>query len=199
MDTDLPGSNGTYASQDTMSNLSMRGESMEVKKPSGYAKGVTSKPKYQFDRTREIFLNRCCRLTAPGTDSNSTVPSNSSEQQITILKETVTVTSEKFIMDFDEVDEHYIHGMTIEQFFEYIERQRLTHMPHRGSHWDRVLKWAEFFGLQISGYANTVEPFVAESKLAAKLIWTACRALLEVRFPILTNSRSTDAITAGPG
>ncbi|KAI4287738.1 MAG: hypothetical protein L6R35_003004 [Caloplaca aegaea] len=164
MDTDLPGSNGTYASQDTMSNLSMRGESMEVKKPSGYAKGVTSKPKYQFDRT----------------DSNSTVPSNSSEQQITILKETVTVTSEKFIMDFDEVDEHYIHGMTIEQFFEYIERQRLTHMPHRGSHWDRVLKWAEFFGLQISGYANTVEPFVAESKLAAKLIWTACRALLEL-------------------
>lgn len=93
------------------------------------------------------------------------------------------VTTQRFVVDFDEVDEHHIYSMTIEDYFEYIERQRLTHMPHRGSNWDKVLKWAEFFGLQISGYAKILEPFVAESRLAAQLIWTACRALVEVRFP----------------
>lgn len=115
-----------------------------------------------------------------GADSHSTAASHIGEQQITILEETVIWTCQKFIAEFDEVDERHIHSMNVEEYFEYIERQRLTHMPHRGSHWDKVLKWAEFFGLQISGYANTVEPFTAESKFAARLIWTACRALLEV-------------------
>lgn len=115
-----------------------------------------------------------------GVDSHSTAASYTREQQITILEETVSLTRQKFIADFDEVDEHYIQRMNVEDYFEYIERQRLTYMPHRGSHWDKVLKWAEFFGLQISGYADTVEPFTAESRFAAKLIWTACRALLEV-------------------
>lgn len=73
----------------------------------------------------------------------------------------------------------------MEDFLEFIERERLTHMPHRGSHWDKVLKWAEFFSLQVSGYANTVDSFIADSKLAARLIWTACRALLQVSSNIL--------------
>ncbi|KAL8729508.1 MAG: hypothetical protein Q9166_004680 [cf. Caloplaca sp. 2 TL-2023] len=154
--------NGSYASEADMSKSTMRYQPPEVKKPSGYANGTMSK--YRFERT----------------NSQSTTVSHSSEQQITILKETVTVTCQKFIADFNEVDEHYIYSMTVEEYFEYIERQRLTHMPHRGSHWDKVLKWAEFFGLQVSGYANTVEPFIAESKFAARLIWTACRALLEL-------------------
>lgn len=75
--------------------------------------------------------------------------------------------------------------MTIEGFLEYIERQRLTYMPHRGSRWDKVLKWAEFFALQISSYAMAVESFVPDSKVAAKLIWSASRTLLEVR-PLIT-------------
>ena len=62
-------------------------------------------------------------------------------------------------------------------------------MPHRGSHWDKVLKWAEFFSLQVSGYANAVDSFIAESKVAAKLIWTACRALLQVWDSNLSNRK----------
>ena len=81
---------------------------------------------------------------------------------------------------FDGVDDYYIHNLTIDGFLEYVERQRLTYMPHRGSRWDKVLKWAEFFALQLSGYAKVVESFVPESQLAAKLIWAASRTLLEV-------------------
>ena len=39
---------------------------------------------------------------------------------------------------------------------------------------------AEFFALQISGYSKAVEGFVRDSDQAAKLIWAAACALLEV-------------------
>ncbi len=97
-----------------------------------------------------------------------------------MLQETVTHTRAKVVAEFDHVDEHYIHGMTIEGFLEYIERQRLTHMPHRGSRWDKVLKWAEYFSLQVSRFSKIVKPFVLDSELAAQLIWTASRTLIEV-------------------
>ena len=118
--------------------------------------------------------------TTTMTSSSETYVSFSREQQITILQETVTSTRGKLVSAFSYVNEGYIHSMTIDGFLEYIERQRLTYMPHRGSRWDKVLKWAEFFGLQVSGYAKAVESFIPESKVAAQLIWTAARTLLEV-------------------
>ena len=104
----------------------------------------------------------------------------SKDQQITVLHETVTTTWRKFVAEFDQVDDDYIQIMTIDGFLEYIERQRLTYMPHRGSRRDKVLKWAEFFGLQVSAYAKAIESFVPASQSAAKLIWAASRTLLEV-------------------
>lgn len=106
----------------------------------------------------------------------------SGEQQVDGFHETITITRRKFLTDFENVDESFIDDLTIESLLEYIERQRLTFMPPRGSHWDKVLKWAEFFALQISGYATVVEPFMPESKAAAQLIWTASRSLVHVRF-----------------
>lgn len=105
---------------------------------------------------------------------------SSGDRQVTTLRETVLSTRSRFITEFDNVDESSIHNMTIERFLDYVERQRLTYMPHRGSRWDKVLKWTEYFALQISGYAKAIESFVLDSDIAAKLIWTACCALLEV-------------------
>lgn len=105
----------------------------------------------------------------------------SNDRQVTILRETVLSTCSRLITEFDDVDESFIHDMSIERFLDYVERQRLTYMPHRGSRWDKVLKWTEYFALQTSGYAKAVESFVPDSGIAAKLIWTACRALLEVK------------------
>ena len=99
---------------------------------------------------------------------------------MTVLKETVSSTCSRLIAEFDDVDESFIHNMSIERFLDYVERQRLTFMPHRGNYFDKVLKCAEYFALQISGYAKAVESFVPDSNIAARLIWTACRALLEV-------------------
>ena len=127
-----------------------------------------------------FFSSSLTQFVRIGSEAHTDTMSFSSDQQITVLQETVVTTRQKFIADFDDVDESYIGSMTIEVFLNYIERQRLTHMPHRGSHWDKVLKWAEFFALQISGYATAVEGFISDSKPAARLIWTACRTLLQV-------------------
>ncbi|KAL8890462.1 MAG: hypothetical protein Q9192_005866, partial [Flavoplaca navasiana] len=143
------GSNASYISEAELSDLTMPYQSPEVRKPSGYTNGISKK--YQLDRH----------------DSYSPTVSHPSEQQVTILMETVKVTCRRFIADFDAVDKRLIYDMTIEDYFEYIERQRLTYMPHRGSHWDKVLKWAEFFGLQLSTFANTVEPFVVDNNARA--------------------------------
>ena len=115
-----------------------------------------------------------------GSEVQETTISFSTEQQVTVLRESVTVVRRKFIAELDDVDESSIQSIAVDNVLDYIERQRLTHMPHRGSHWDNVLKWAEFFALQVSGYAIVVEPFVPESKVAAKLIWTASQSLLNV-------------------
>ena len=65
----------------------------------------------------------------------------SRDQQVTLLQETVVVTRRKFLAEFNHVDDADIQSLTIEGFLQFIERQRLTHMPHRGSRWDKVLKW----------------------------------------------------------
>ncbi len=104
----------------------------------------------------------------------------SQTQQVTILQETVALASGKVIRALNGISEKDIGLMNVEHFLEYIERQRLTAMPHRGCHWDRVLKWAEYFALQISGYANAIENFVPSSQRAVKLMLTCCYSLIEV-------------------
>ncbi|KAG6999285.1 hypothetical protein G7Y79_00036g072410 [Physcia stellaris] len=96
------------------------------------------------------------------------------------LQESVIIVRRKFVNELDDVEDSSIESVVIENVLEFIERQRLIHMPHRGSHWDKVLKWAEFFALQVSRYAAAAEPFASESKAAAKLIWTASKSLLNL-------------------
>jgi len=119
------------------------------------------------------------RTTSTKTTSNVQVRF-SQDEQITVLRETVIATRAKFITECSYVNEQYIDSMAIEGFLDYIERQRLTYMPHRGSRWDKVLKWAEFFALQISGCARAVGSFIPDSMDAAKLVLAASCVLLEV-------------------
>ncbi|KAL8964252.1 MAG: hypothetical protein Q9183_004586 [Haloplaca sp. 2 TL-2023] len=119
-------------------------------------------------------------ILAESLRSESDTFSSSSEQHLTVFRESVTITRRKFVADIDDVSEADIENASVENFLDFIEHQRLTHMPHRGSHWDKVLKWAEFFAVQVSGYAAALESFVPESKTAAQLIWTASMSLVRL-------------------
>jgi hypothetical protein len=120
-----------------------------------------------------------------------------SDQQVTVLRESIIPIRRRFIAELQYVDEQYIDGMSFDSFFEYIERERLTHMPHQGSRWDRVLKWAEFFALQVSRYERAIAPFVPSSKAASKLILAACRTLLEVYLTLPMKCQTLADLLAG--
>jgi hypothetical protein len=102
-----------------------------------------------------------------------------SDQHVTVLRQTVIATRSLFISELS-LDADYIDSMKVGTFLDYLERERLKHMPHRGSRWDKVLKWAEFFACQISRYEEAVHSFIPDSKNAAKMIWAASRGLIEL-------------------
>ena len=158
--------NGDGVNDHTMGHMESQSDSRTTHRRSSLQDVALSRPLIQ------TFSLDSKRVTSTMSSSN--------DRQMTILKETILSTCSKLITEFDDVNESLIQNMSIEGFLEYVERQRLTHMPHRGSRWDRVLKWTEYFALQISGYTKAVESFMRDSNFAAKLIWTSCRALLEV-------------------
>lgn len=55
MATELNGINGGLALEPDMSNLTLRHQPVEAKKPSGHSNGATSGSKYRFDRKWETM------------------------------------------------------------------------------------------------------------------------------------------------
>jgi hypothetical protein len=86
----------------------------------------------------------------------------------------------RILSEFDTIDASLLGNMNIAKFSDYIARERLSSMPHRGSLWDRVLRWAEFYALQIDDYAKKIESFVPESQYAARQIYTLLRSIVEL-------------------
>ena len=121
---------------------------------------------------------RTTQVTNNGLHIDKTL---SSEQHITILRTTIRTSRSKLISDLARFDDEYIDSMTIEAFLQNIETERLTSMPTRGSRFDRCLKWAEFFALQISQYQHVLQHSTLHSEQAAQLIYACCRSLIEVR------------------
>lgn len=86
----------------------------------------------------------------------------------------------RILKEFDTIDASLMGNMNIEKFSDYIARERLSSMPHRGSLWDRVLRWAEFYALQINNYAKKIGSFVPESQYAARQIYTLLYSIVEL-------------------
>lgn len=77
-----------------------------------------------------------------------------------------------------EVD--MLHRADLDSYLEYISDERLIHMPRKGSDWDRVLRTAQFFGLQIWRFGEKVGKFAPESRQAAVAALASCQMLLEI-------------------
>jgi len=124
--------------------------------------------------------NHTFQLEKHSSNTSSYAQTFTSDQQVNIVRRTVITTRTKLIADLSHVDSHYIDSMSVESILDWVSSERLTYMPQRGSRWDKVLKWAEFFSLQISGYEKAISSFVPDSGAAAQLIWASCKILLEV-------------------
>ena len=110
--------------------------------------------------------------------------------QFSSVRETTRCIRENVTYELPDVKHTLFSRMNIESFLEYITHERLTNMPHRGSKWDKVLKSAEYFALQISAYGEMVEKFVIESKEAVDLALGNCYLLLEVGYAPQTTAAS---------
>ncbi|KAK7538080.1 uncharacterized protein J3D65DRAFT_602122 [Phyllosticta citribraziliensis] len=71
-------------------------------------------------------------------------------------------------------------GITIEAFISFISHERLRRMPPKGSRWDKILKWAEYFATSVSLFGERVEAFVDSSKEAAEVIIGCLQVLLQL-------------------
>lgn len=70
-----------------------------------------------------------------------------------------------------------------ESFLNFVANERLHRMPHRGSRWDKILRWAEYFASMVSTLHESVSSFVPNSAETAQAIWSGCRILLQVSPP----------------
>ena len=107
-------------------------------------------------------------------------PLNSSFEKLTIVSEIVIVVRRTLITQIDEVENSFFESMTFESYLNFVTHERLTRMPHRGSPWDRVLKNAEYFGVQLAAFAESVSPFVECSDDALATGLASARLLIEV-------------------
>lgn len=69
---------------------------------------------------------------------------------------------------------------SLDSFLDFVASDRLRRVPHRGSRWDKILRWAEYFAIQISILHEAVGMFVPNSTETARLIWQSCQILLQV-------------------
>ena len=101
--------------------------------------------------------------------------------KINILRETTTrVTTFIKTRLGSSCDVVLKEAQTFDDFLEALEDIRLRYMPHDGSKWDKVLKWAENFAGFIYKFNESVKIYMLHSEEATRIIWGNCLSLLQV-------------------
>jgi RecG-like helicase len=107
--------------------------------------------------------------------------------QTTLLHDATQRALKQYRSELGQGSEKFLQSCTtVERFFDIVATIRLLQIPHRGSRWDKVLKWAEFFAGQVSAFADEIATFTTpHEQKAATIIWASCRTLLEVCATVL--------------
>jgi hypothetical protein len=61
-----------------------------------------------------------------------------------------------------------------------IEQERLRYMPHEGSSWDKVIRWAEGFAAYVCMFHDSCQEFIYYSEEASRMIWSSVLTLLQM-------------------
>lgn len=129
-------------------------------------------------------------LLAEKTSSNNDVTNN---QKLLSLRDTTQRVISVYNAELGSSSDQFLAScQSVEVFFDAIAGIRLRQMPHNSSRWDRILKWAEFFTLQVLGLSEEVSRFAAYSEQASHIIWASSLALIQVRGVSLCNAHITD-------
>ncbi|KAF2746711.1 hypothetical protein M011DRAFT_477936 [Sporormia fimetaria CBS 119925] len=69
---------------------------------------------------------------------------------------------------------------SVHDFLSILKNERFRHMPHDGSYWDRVLKWADNIGGIVLLSHSILNDFMVNSEDATRLICDSCTSLIQL-------------------
>ncbi|KAF2279901.1 uncharacterized protein EI97DRAFT_105100 [Westerdykella ornata] len=69
---------------------------------------------------------------------------------------------------------------SVHDFLNILKNERLRHMPHDGSYWDRILRWADNIGGIVLLSHDVLKDFMLNSEDATRLICDSCTALIRL-------------------
>jgi hypothetical protein len=71
------------------------------------------------------------------------------------------------------------HG-SVHDFLRMLKNERFRYMPHDGSNWDKVLKWADNVGGIVLLSHGVLHDFMLNSEDATRLVCDSCTSLIQV-------------------
>lgn len=71
---------------------------------------------------------------------------------------------------------------SVQDYLKILKNERFRHMPHDGSYWDRVLRWADNIGGVVLLSNGILKDFMLNSEDATRLICDSCTSLIRVSF-----------------
>jgi len=116
--------------------------------------------------------------TSNTANSNSHVATTSSIQLTRVTEVSKIIRSD--ICKLGDYTETFFKTLDLRSYLEYISDERLIHMPRRGSDWDRVLRAAQCFGLQLWRFGVGVGQFCPGTESASITALGSTQILLEV-------------------
>jgi hypothetical protein len=69
---------------------------------------------------------------------------------------------------------------TVHEFLSSLKNERFKHMPHDGSSWDKILRFADSIGGVVLLSAGVLSEFMLNSEDATRLICDSCTSLIKV-------------------
>ncbi|KAF3044351.1 hypothetical protein E8E12_009191 [Didymella heteroderae] len=69
---------------------------------------------------------------------------------------------------------------TVHGFLRFLKNERFRHMPHDGSSWDKILKWADNIGGVVLLSVGVLSEFMLNSEEATQLICDSCTSLIQL-------------------
>ncbi|KXH26438.1 hypothetical protein CSIM01_12272 [Colletotrichum simmondsii] len=130
----------------------------------------------------EVNVSDASRSSSISLDALTMVASNDGHTSYRVVRviDTARRIQKKLVREFEEVTHNHFQTIDLNAYLAYISDERLTHMPPKGSQWDRVLKSAEFFGLQLDEYSRHVQSFIEGCSLVRDTALATCYLLLEL-------------------
>ena len=113
------------------------------------------------------------------TSTTSHSQTVTSSIQVTRVIETTRIVR-GHICELGDYNDSFFKKLDLESFLEFISEERLIHMPRRGSDWDRVLRAAQFFGLQLWRFGTDIGQFCPGTEAAAVTALGSTKLLLKV-------------------